>query len=511
MTVKEQFLAKMSHEIRTPMNAIVGLSDILMETKLTSEQKECMDAIRLSSQNLLSIINDILDFSRLSSGKVELESIPFRPTEVAEGVLRTVGFSATQKGIQLSFEADETKLPEYVIGDGVRLRQILINLIGNSIKFTEKGKITITEKLLEEFDGKVTLQFTVTDTGIGIPKDRLDTIFDSFTQASNETSRKYGGSGLGLTIVKQLAELHNGSVSVKSTLGKGSSFVVNLQYQVAGAMQLGPEESHDTTLPESSLDGKRILLAEDNEMNQMLARRVFEKWNFRLEIANNGKIAVERLANEHFDLVLMDIQMPEMDGYDATQYIRTKLPKEKAGVPIIAMTAHAIVGEAEKCIALGMNDYISKPFNRSALYEKICALLKQQAAAEPEMDSRHVTNDNTAFEVIDLSYLTELAEGSEEFIHKMIRAFLVQTPQLIDQMKQGVATGNWQDVRAAAHKMKPSMDFIGIHSLKSVVASIEDNAHAQTDLDKIPTMIAEVETVCEKAMHELESMLAAEH
>jgi PAS domain S-box-containing protein len=509
MTVKEQFLAKMSHEIRTPMNAIIGLSDIMMESELTPEQQECLDAIRLSSQNLLSIINDILDFSRLSSGKMDLEAIPFRPLEVLEGVQRTVGFTATQKGIELVIDADSPKLPEYVIGDSVRLRQILVNLVGNAIKFTEKGRITITEKLLEEADGKATLQFIVSDTGIGIPADRLDTIFDSFTQASNETTRKYGGSGLGLTIVKQLAELHNGSVSVESTLGQGSSFIVNLQYTISDSSHFVPVEQQ-RTLQETSLDGKRILLAEDNEMNQMLARRVFEKWNFDLEIAGNGKIAVDRLAKEHFDLVLMDIQMPEMDGYTATQYIRNNLPKDKAGIPIIAMTAHAIVGEAEKCISIGMNDYISKPFNRNTLYEKICALLKEVPQTEQQAVSESVQPKRT-FEFIDLTYLSELAEGSEDFIVRMIRAFLVQTPQLIDQMKQGADSGNWQEVRAAAHKMKPSMDFIGIHSLKSVVAAIENDAHERKNLDKIPFMIAEVHRVCDKAMQELESMLPAEH
>ena len=509
MSVKEQFLAKMSHEIRTPMNAIVGLSDIMMETKLNADQQECMEAIRLSSQNLLSIINDILDFSRLSSGKVELESIPFRPSDVLEGVVRTVGLSAKQKGIELEIEAEQNKLPEYVVGDSVRLRQILLNLVSNSIKFTEQGKVTITEKLMEEKDGNVLLRFLVTDTGIGIPADRLPSIFDSFTQASNETSRKYGGSGLGLTIVKQLAELQGGSVSVTSQLGQGSTFTVSLRYAAAGAMQLGPEETHSTA-QEGEFDGKRILLAEDNEMNQMLARRVFEKWNFHLEVANNGQIAVERLAKEHFDLVLMDVQMPEMDGYAATQYIRTKLPKEKSGIPILAMTAHAIVGEAEKCISLGMNDYISKPFNRNVLYGKICALLKLHPSA-PIAPEESVAQTETANGVVDLSYLNELAEGNEDFIQRMIKAFLAQTPQLIAQMKDGAKNGNWQEVRAAAHKMKPSMDFIGIHSLKTVVAEIENNAHAQKNLDRIPGMIDEVDRVCEKAMHELEAMLTAAH
>jgi PAS domain S-box-containing protein len=507
MTVKEQFLAKMSHEIRTPMNAIVGLSEIMMETPLTADQKECMEAISLSSQNLLAIINDILDFSRLSSGKVELEALPFRPSDVIDGVLRTVGFSAKQKGIEVVVDADITKLPEYVIGDSVRLGQIILNLVGNAIKFTENGRITVTEKMLAVNDGKVTLQFIVSDTGIGIPQDRLDTIFDSFTQASNETSRKYGGSGLGLTIVKQLAELHGGTVTVASQIGKGSAFTVTMQYTIAGPLEFSPEERPGITQSEASLDGKRILLAEDNEMNQMLARRVFDKWNFHLEIAGNGKIAVERLAKEHFDLVLMDVQMPEMDGYAATQFIRTQLPKEKSRVPIIAMTAHAIVGEAEKCIALGMNDYISKPFNRNTLYEKICALLKQEPEVytEEEQDPKPATSG-----LIDLSYLTELAEGSEDFIERMIRAFLVQTPQLIEQLKNAAAAGKWQEVRAAAHKMKPSMDFIGIHALKPVVAAIENDAHEQRNVENIPAMIAEVERVCLQVMVELEAFLHAE-
>ncbi len=509
MSVKEQFLAKMSHEIRTPMNAIVGLSEIMIEGNLTHEQQECMDAIMLSSHNLLSIINDILDFSRLSSGKVELESIPFKPSEVIEGVLSTVGFTAIRKGITLSVNADPTKLPEYVLGDSLRLRQILLNLVSNSIKFTETGRVTVTEELIAQENEKATLRFVVEDTGIGIPEDRISTIFDSFTQASNETSRKYGGSGLGLTIVKQLAELHEGSVSVNSTLGKGSSFVVTLQYEVATGIEHRAEEPHSPE-QEKSLDGMRILLAEDNEMNQMLARRVFEKWNFELDIAANGKEAVKKLAAEHYDLILMDVQMPEMDGYAATRYIRSQMPEEKSRIPIIAMTAHAIVGEAERCISLGMNDYISKPFNRNVLYEKICTLLKKQPVPEHKNGS-HMDIRKSDFKFIDLTYLNELAEGSEEFIQRMIRAFLVQTPQLIDQMKQGAALNNWQDVRAAAHKMKPSMDFIGIHSLKKVVASIENDAHELKNVEAIPGMIAQVEQVCDLAMRELDTLLPAEH
>lgn len=510
MTIKEQFLAKMSHEIRTPMNAIVGLSEIMLEGNLTHDQRECMDAIKLSSQNLLAIINDILDFSKMSSGKVELESIPFKPAEVLEGVLSTVGFTATRKGIKLSVIRDEKTLPDYVMGDGVRLRQILLNLVSNSIKFTERGSITIRQELVESDDMKVTMRFTVTDTGIGIPADRLSNIFDSFTQASNETSRKYGGTGLGLTIVKQLAELHGGSVDVKSKPGEGSVFIVTLKYARTPERILAQEVQHKTE-HDISLEGKRILLAEDNEMNQMLVKRVFEKWNFDLDIAANGKIAVDKLAAEHYDLILMDVQMPEMDGYETTRYIRTKLPPEKSNIPIIAMTAHAIVGEAEKCISAGMNDYISKPFNRNVLYEKMAALLKKQPVLDVVAHESPGGNNQQRFQTIDLTYLNDLAEGSEEFIQRMIRAFMLQTPQLIEQMKKGAAEQNWANVRAAAHKMKPSMDFIGIHSIKSVVADIENFAAGEKNLVQIPSMIDKVAQVCHEAMHELESLLPAEH
>jgi len=509
MTVKEQFLAKMSHEIRTPMNAIVGLSEILLEGPLGRDQQESLDAIKLSSQNLLSIINDILDFSKLGSGKVALEAIPFKPQEVMEGVLSTVGFTATRKGIELSIVTSDDDLPRYVLGDSVRLRQILLNLVSNSIKFTENGKITIHQRLISSDRENVVMQFVVRDTGIGIPADRLSTIFDSFTQASNETSRKYGGTGLGLTIVRQLAELHGGSVEVASTLNAGSSFTVILPYHHCPEHLL-QEEITLSPKQDARFDSMRILLAEDNEMNQLLAKRVFEKWNFVLEIAENGKLAIEELQRNHYDLILMDIQMPEMDGYETTRYIRTKLDEKKSKIPIIAMTAHAIVGEADKCLAVGMNDYISKPFNCNTLYQKICDLLKKTTTQFSEASARDNARNNSGNSTIDLSYLQELAEGSEEFMQRMIKAFLVQTPQLVAQLESGLAAKDWAAIRGAAHKMKPSVDFIGMHAIKSTVHDLEQFAAEKTNLEKIPALIERVKIVCANAMHELESTLHAE-
>ena len=261
-------------------------------------------------------------------------------------------------------------IPKIIIGDPIRLRQILLNLASNSIKFTEKGRVKIDIQLKNKNEDRYTLLFNINDTGIGIPDDKLLSIFESFTQASNETTRKFGGTGLGLTITKQLVELQGGWISVNSEIGKGSCFSFTLTFRKGdpGDIQIKPDE---TTISYSELQDIYILLAEDNIMNQLLARKIFKKWNCKFDIADNGKIAVDKLLQTDYDIILMDMQMPEMDGYEAANYIRTNLPSPKSKIPIIALTAHALVGEKEKCLALGMNDYISKPFNQRVLYEKI--------------------------------------------------------------------------------------------------------------------------------------------
>jgi len=376
MKVKEQFFANMSHEIRTPMNAILGFTNLILKTELNSDQAQYINAIKASGKNLLVIINDILDFSKIQSGKFIFEKIEFSLSQLIAMLIKLMTPKAGEKHLQLRSKIDAA-IFDNLIGDPTRLNQILLNLVGNSIKFTKEGEVKITVDLLSEVNGIVELKFSVTDTGIGISEDKLLVIFEEFTQENIETSRKYGGTGLGLAIVKQLVELQGGKVFAESTIKKGTSMYFVLKFEksdINGIKKLTTKE--DNTI--SHIEGLNILLVEDNLLNQLLAKKILTDWNWKIEVAENGLIAIEKVKNNNFDVILMDIQMPEMDGNDATRYIRKEIPFPKCNVPIIAMTAYAILGEAEKCYNAGMNDYISKPFDAQELYFKILSALNKK-------------------------------------------------------------------------------------------------------------------------------------
>ncbi len=370
--MQEQFLANMSHEIRTPMNGIKGMTDLLMDTPLSSKQQELTGIIKSSVNNLLVIINDILDFSKIKAGKLNIEKIGFSLKEVMNSSTAIFEHRLKKKGLGLEMVLD-ANIPDWLTGDPHRLNQVLINLLGNAIKFTDHGHIHIGVTLQKRSETEVVLAFTITDTGIGISADALPYIFDSFSQAGRDTSRRYGGTGLGLTICKQLLHLQGGDISATSTPGKGSAFVFHLTY----GYSVRPDEQRPAgasiTDYSNLLTGKNFLVAEDNEINQKLIDYVLTKAGGSVKIVNNGAEAISYLEKGTIvDLIIMDLQMPEMDGYEATQYIRNDLHMQ---TPIIAMTATAMKGEQLQCLQSGMNEYLTKPFEFADLYKRISGLL----------------------------------------------------------------------------------------------------------------------------------------
>ena len=371
--IKEQFMANMSHEIRTPMNAIIGFNNRLSKTKLDDEQKEYVAAVQSSGENLLNIINDILDFSKIEAGMVRIEQIGFNLPLLLNSVSTMFFVEAKEKKVHLHLHASE-KIPELVTGDPTRLTQILVNLISNALKFTRKGTIDVVATVLEETEEIILMEFKVKDTGIGIPVEKIDEIFERFTQAKSDTSLIYGGTGLGLSIVKKLVELQSGTIHVTSEKDKGSTFTVVIPYKKTATRE---EVSESTLVPErkpitNKKNKIKILVAEDNILNQKLAGFILNDWGFDFDICANGKLVIEQLKTRTYNLILMDIQMPEMNGYETTVFIRKEMGLT---IPIIAMTAHALPEEKEKCVSYGMTDYISKPIKEADLHDMITKYL----------------------------------------------------------------------------------------------------------------------------------------
>ncbi|MCF2498087.1 PAS domain-containing protein [Dyadobacter chenhuakuii] len=371
---KSQFLSTMSHEIRTPMNAVIGFTHLLLQHDPKPEQMEYLNILKFSAENLLVLINDILDFSKIEAGKIEFEEVDFNILVLLENIRSGSIQRADEKGISLELNVDEA-LNLNVIGDPVRLGQILTNLVSNAVKFTEFGKVTISATIAKRDPDSVTIDFEIQDTGIGIPPEKLDNIFDSFTQATSDTTRKYGGSGLGLTITKRLLELQKSTINLRSKPGEGSAFYFSLTFKLS-KKQIPAQTSHSVT-DIKSLKGMKVLIVEDNAVNIFLMKNFMKQWEIDYDVAENGLIACEIVQQNDYDLVLMDLQMPEMDGYEATAKIRYLPDPKYAQLPIIALTASAMLDIKDIAFKVGMNDYISKPFTPNELYTKIAAYRKK--------------------------------------------------------------------------------------------------------------------------------------
>lgn len=502
---KQQFLSNMSHEIRTPMNAIIGFTRVMLRSVQEEKQKEYLNAIRQSGEALLVLINDILDLAKVDAGKMTFEDTPFHLPASVSAMLQLFEHTFLEKNVALDFRYDK-KIPEVVSGDPVRLRQIILNLVSNAVKFTESGAVTLTVAMLSENENKVEVNISVEDTGIGIEKEKLEGIFESFQQASKGTSRLYGGTGLGLAIVKKLVEAQGGNMIVKSEPGKGSSFSFTLTFQKTGTV-LGEEKVHARS--EVATGQIKVLVVEDIPLNQLLLKTILNDFGFESDYAANGRIAVdlislnERSDSAPYDIILMDLQMPVMDGFEATEHIRKVLESD---IPILALSADVTTVDLKKCRAAGMNDYITKPVDEEELEDKILRLVRSSTGGRAiKVPRPEAVNSD---KVVDLKQLHARTKGDPALKAEIIKLYLAQTPELLSTMVSALKKHDLPSLKSVVHKMIPSFSILGLKSnpenlARKILLCVSTKEH-----DAVHGLVIQLEDICRRSCEALKQHLS---
>jgi len=488
---KSEFLANMSHEIRTPLSSVVGFSEQLAKTRLDKKQQNYLDAIQLSSKHLLSIVNETLTLSQVESGEIQFELKPFKLNDIFNEVDNILQIKAEKKQIGLSF-FNSTRLNKPLLGDEGQLRQVIINLVNNAIKFTEKGKVQVLADVLEEDDEECRVRIDVADTGIGIPANRQKAIFEEYYQDDSGITKKYSGSGLGLTISKKLVQLQNGTLSVESEVGRGSTFSIVIPFKKTDFL---PEEIPlDRVIMPEKLNGKKILLVDDDDMVRLLGESILEDWNVEFEMAVDGWDALDKFENDFYDVVLLDIHMPGISGMEVAKRLRKQyLPAEKQP-HILALTANVLKRDLEHFVEAGMDDYLTKPFREEELFRKIVRLLGYEEGLPSEKhEKKEIKKAEKNGALFDLGELEKFGKGKKEFMENMINTFCKNSSSARSMMSYYLEKERWNELAEVAHKMLPSSRHLKANSLIRELDFIETNLKSdKPDYEVVKTKTLDV-------------------